>query len=87
MGTQVRLLRVELPVASTARAMQRLHKNLGLAFRPSLAGAGARDTSLGSQILRLVPSLAGAMPTIVLRGGAESREAALLGCRWVVELA
>ena len=85
MGTAARLLRVEVPVASTAKATQRLHKDLGLAFRPSLAGGGARDTSLGSQILRLVPSLPGAIPTIVLRGGAEPRAETLLGCKWVVE--
>ncbi len=42
-----RLARVELPVASTAPSTQRLHRDLGLAFRPSLAGGGARDTSLG----------------------------------------
>jgi hypothetical protein len=85
MGTPARLLRIEVPVSNTARATQRLHRDLGLAFRPSLAGTGARDTSIGSQLLRLVPSLPGAVPRIVIRGGLMPSEAALLGCRWVTE--
>ena len=85
MGKPVRLLRLEVPVASTAKATQRLHRDLGLAFRPSLAGEGARDTSIGSQLLRLVPSLPGAMPPIVLGGATTSKSATLLGCRWLVE--
>ncbi len=85
LGGPVQLVRLEVPVTNMQRAMQRLHRDLGLAFRPSLAGAGARDTSVGGQILRLVPSAAGPKPTIILRGGHEPREATLLGCRWTVE--
>ena len=85
LGGPVQLVRLEIPVANMQRAMQRLHRDLGLAFRPSLAGGGARDTSVGSQILRLVPAAPGAVPTIVLRGGASSPGANVLGCRWLVE--
>jgi catechol 2,3-dioxygenase-like lactoylglutathione lyase family enzyme len=83
--TSARLVRVEVPASQMQRATQRLHRDLGLAFRPSLAGGGARDTSIGSQILRLVPGTLGTLPTIVLRGGSASREASVLGCNWVVE--
>jgi hypothetical protein len=82
-GTPARLLRVELSVAQVARTTQRLHRDLGLAFRPSLAGGGARDTSVGSQVLRLVPRQSAA--TIAIRAGHERRELDLLGCHWVVE--
>src|SRR5262245_16040613 len=54
LGGPAALVRVELPVADTARATMSLLRDLGLQFRPSLAGAGARDTSIGSQTLRLV---------------------------------
>jgi catechol 2,3-dioxygenase-like lactoylglutathione lyase family enzyme len=85
LGSTVQLVRLEVPVVNMQRAMQRLHRDLGLAFRPSLAGGGARDTSLGSQMLRLVPWAAYPMPTLVIRSGHEPREATLLGCRWIVE--
>ncbi len=85
LGGPARLARIDMPVGSTARATQRLHRDLGLAFRPSLAGSGARDTSLGEETLRLVPSVPGAVPTIVIRGGSLEREASLLGCQWIVE--
>lgn len=84
LGGPASLVRVELPVADTARVTMRLLRDLGLQFRPSLAGAGARDTSLGSQTLRLAPAAAGASPTIVIRGGAEARGKELLGCRWEI---
>jgi hypothetical protein len=85
LGGPARLVRLDMPVTSMARATQRLHRDLGLAFRPSLAGGGARDTSLGRQTLRLVPSATGGQPTIVIRGGSLERQASLLGCRWVIE--
>jgi hypothetical protein len=66
-------------------ATRRLHRDLGLAFRPSLAGGGARDTSLGSQILRLLPPGAATIPTIAIRAGSKPHEATLLGCRWIME--
>ena len=81
LGGPARLVRVELPVADTGRAAMRLLRELGLQFRPSLGGAGARDSSIGSQVLRLVR---GGQPLIVLRGGAASRSADLLGVRWEI---
>ena len=87
LGGPASVVRVELPVADTARATMRLLRDLGLQFRPSLVGAGARDTSLGSQTLRLTPvgsAAAGATPSIVIRGGSEARAGAFLGCNWEV---
>lgn len=72
-GTAVRLLRVELPVRQTRTATLRLLRELDAQFRPSLSGHGARDASLGSQTLRLVPSVAGTPGRIVLGGGTEAR--------------
>jgi hypothetical protein len=83
--TPARLVRLEVPVSAMSLATRRLHRDLGLAFRPSLAGGGARDTSLGSQILRLLPHGAAAMPTIVIRGGHQVRSLELLGLRWQIE--
>lgn len=85
LGTPVRLTHVELPVRDIRGTTMRLHRELGLQFRPSLVGGGARDTSLGDQVLRLLPATAGALPTVGLRGGSSVREATALGCRWLVE--
>ncbi len=82
LGGPASLLRVELPVADTARATMRLLRDLGLQFRPSLAGGGARDTSIGAQTLRLRPAAAGGAPTIVIRGGSAALTEEVLGCRW-----
>lgn len=87
LGGPARLVRVELPVPEVARTGMRLLREFGLGFRPSLAGRGARDTTIGAQTLRLVP-IRGASappPTIVIGGGAQAREAELLGCRWVLQ--
>ena len=83
-GTPGRLARLELPVSDVRTATLRLLRELGLQFRPSLAGAGARDTSIGEHTLRLLPARTGSAsrPTIVVRGGKEAREMELLGCRW-----
>jgi hypothetical protein len=83
-GGPFRLERVEIPVAGTAASTMRLLRGLGLMFRPSLAGGGARDCSLGDQTLRLWPAGAPGMPTFVLRGRGRPRDERLLGCRWIV---
>ena len=85
LGTAARLERVELPVVSTHRATMRVHRDVGLGFRPSLAGGGARDTSVGRQTLRLFPAATGDPPRVVVRGGSEGRDVKLLGCRWSIE--
>jgi catechol 2,3-dioxygenase-like lactoylglutathione lyase family enzyme len=84
LGGPVRLERVELPVDDLRATTTRLHRDLGVAFRPSLAGGGARDTSVGRQTLRLVTDGPGRLPTVALRGGSAPREVELFGCRWVV---
>ena len=79
LGTPGRLVSVQLPVADMRAATMRLLRELGLQFRPSLAGRGARDTSIGQQTLRLA---AGGQPTIVVAAGAAERQLDLLGFRW-----
>ena len=85
-GGAVSLDVLELPVDDPNAASQRLLRALGLRFRPSLAGAGARDASVGRQIVRLRPRRGGgATPVIRLRArAAEERTIEMLGCRWVV---
>ena len=82
LGSVVRLVRVEVPVADVARASLWLLRQLGLQFRPSLAGGGARDATVGAQVLRLTPALPGRVPVIVLRGGPDPLTVDLLGVRW-----
>jgi len=84
---RVRLLRVELPVGDVARVSLRLLRTFGLQFRPSLAGGGTRDATIGSQTLRLVRAARGRRATVVMRGSAvaEPRQATALGCTWIVE--
>jgi glyoxalase-like protein len=84
-GGPVRLERVEVPVSSTHRATMRVHRDVGVAFRPSLAGAGARDGAVGRQTLRLFPAAQKDPPRVVVRGGPLGREVVLLGCQWLVE--
>jgi hypothetical protein len=78
-GTAGRLVRVELPVADVRAATLHLLRELGLQFRPSLGGGGARDASLGGQTLRVS---AVARPVITVRAGTVARRAEALGCEW-----
>jgi hypothetical protein len=87
LGAPVRLARLELPMTDMRRSTMRVHRDLGVAFRPSLVGGGARDGTVGSQTLRLVRAAAGRLPTVVLRGGPQDREADLVGCRFRIEAA
>jgi hypothetical protein len=87
LGGPARLERLEVPVSSTQRATMRVHRDVGVAFRPSLAGAGARDGAIGRQTLRLVPGSKTDPPRVVVRGGSVGREIELLGCRWQLEAA
>jgi hypothetical protein len=82
-GTTVALRRLELPVADIRRAPMRLLRDLGLGFRPSLAGQGARDVAVGRQTIRLVPGRV--RPTVVLRAGDAARQVEALGCSWHLE--
>lgn len=85
LGGPARLARVELPVADMKTMTMRIHRDLGLPFRPSLAGDGARDASVGRQILRLLRAGPGTLPAVVVRGGSSERSVELFGCRWQVE--
>ena len=80
LGTPARLLRVELAVREVRPVTQRLLGELGLLFRPSLGGGGARDTSIGAHVLRLASG--GGPARIVIGAGSEPREIDALGCRW-----
>jgi catechol 2,3-dioxygenase-like lactoylglutathione lyase family enzyme len=81
LGTPARLVRVELPVSDVRAATLRLLRQLGLQFRPSLAGRGGRDAAIGLHTLRV--STAAARPRITLRAGTKPREILdLLGCDW-----
>jgi len=82
----VRLDVLELPTASVPATIQGLTRALGLRFRPSLSGGGARDANIGSQTLRLRPSRGEpAAPSIHLASRAAiDRAVAAFGCRWVL---
>ncbi|HEY8871320.1 MAG TPA: VOC family protein [Candidatus Limnocylindrales bacterium] len=86
-GGPVRLEVLEIPVDDFSQSIQGFTRTVGLRFRPSLAGAGARDASVGEQILRLRPRRAArpSLPTVLLsvRGGAP-RSADAVGCHWLV---
>jgi Glyoxalase-like domain len=81
-----RLTALEMAVDDVAAATLRLLRTLDLHFRPSLQGGGARDTSIGDQILRIRPRRdPGPAATIrVSIPGRPSRQTDLLGCRWVI---
>lgn len=86
LGGPIDLETLELPVDDPNGASQRLLRAVGLRFRPSLAGGGSRDASVGRQTVRLRPRRGtAATPTIRLRGGSmDERSIELFGCRWVV---
>jgi hypothetical protein len=91
-GGTARLAAVQLAVPSVRLSLGRLARDVGLAFRPSLAGGGARDASVGDHLLRLVaarPGTPGLIVTIRAAGrgrgaGAAIVSADLFGCRFLV---
>jgi hypothetical protein len=85
LGGPARLQRIEMPATDLRAAAMRLIRDVGLGFRPSLSGRGARDASVGRQTVRLMPATRGVVPRIVIRGGAHSREVSVLGCSWQLE--
>jgi hypothetical protein len=84
-GTTARLSRVVFPVRDVRATTLGLLRDLGLQFRPSLAGGGARDAAVGAQTLRVLTATAGTPPEIGIRAGRRRFEAELLGCRWVLD--
>jgi hypothetical protein len=87
-GGPVRLETLELEVDDVRRTIPRLARSVGLRFRPSLAGGGSRDATIGPHVLRLRragPDAAGSATTIRLVGpGLPDRSVDALGCRWVL---
>ena len=83
LGGPVRLEVLELPMANVPVAIQSFGRTVGLRFRPSLAGGGARDANVARQVVRLRPAGRDARPGIELSSPApDSREAQLFGVRW-----
>ena len=84
-----RVTHLELPVEDVSRTIQAFTRAIGLRFRPSLAGGGARDTDVGEQVVRLRPRRRGdGSPAVTVRIrhrdlGAAAFDA--VGGRWVVE--
>jgi len=85
-GGPVRLVSLEIPVAGVQAAGLTLLRTANLRFRPSLAGHGARDASLGRQIVRLTPmGRGGDVAEIGLASPAgDGRAVEAFGCRWTV---
>jgi glyoxalase-like protein len=81
-----RLELLELRVDDVDRTSRAFMRTVGVRFRPSLVGAGARDADIGRHRLRLRSARSGArMATIDLSiSGATPTELDLLGCHWVV---
>jgi hypothetical protein len=78
---------LELAVDDVNPTSRAFTQTVGLRFRPSLSGHGARDADIGRQIVRLRPrrdpGVDGA--TIHLRqDSAQATQIDTLGCRWVV---
>ncbi len=83
-----RLATVELTVDDVPATTRRFGQAVDLRFRPSLAGDGARDASIGPQTLRLRPRRDAQAPATTVRlsmANAEPRLVDLLDCRWVVQ--
>jgi hypothetical protein len=86
-GDSFGLEALELSVDNVQVTSQRMGRAVGLRFRPSLAGGGARDANLGDQIVRLRPRRGATSAAVIrLRGpGRDLRNVDLFGCRWVVD--
>ena len=82
-----RLTVLELLVDDVNRTSQAFLRSVGLRFRPSLAGGGARDADIGPQTLRLRPRRDPATTTATVHlavTGGEPVDDVLLGLRWRV---
>ena len=82
-----RLAVLELGVEHLDRTSQSFLRTVGLRFRPSLSGGGARDTDIGSQMVRLRPTRDRTRPrtTVHLRTRQDvSVDVDALGCRWIL---
>ncbi len=88
LGSPVRLEGLTIPVSSVRRTQGAYLRSLGLLVRPSLAGRGARETSVGPHAIRLMAaSMAGvgSSDTATVRlvaTGIEPRVVDVLGIRF-----
>ena len=100
LGATVRLTTLELPIADAPSTIAALMRTVRIGpFRPSLAGGGTRDATVGTQTLRLrpdrtpsgAPDRAVGWPVatvhLVAAGTVEARDVDLLGCRFLVRAA
>ena len=93
-GGPVRFEALELPAPDLPLAARRYLRTVGIGpFRPSLAGRGARDATVGPHTIRFVPSHAAGWPVATFRlgvaldgvpAGTEVRNLELFGCRWII---
>jgi Glyoxalase-like domain len=90
-GGPVRFETLELPAPDVPLVTRRYLRTVGIGpFRPSLAGRGGRDATIGPHTIRFLPSRAGGWPmaTIQLKvGGSDGtvvRDLELLGCHWII---
>jgi hypothetical protein len=89
-GAAVRFEALELSVGDVRAVSDRYLRTLGSYFRPSLSGGGARDTNVGSHVIRLryggnLRMTARPLPALRLHApGVEARVADAVGVRWVV---
>jgi hypothetical protein len=82
-----RLNTLEIAVGDVATTIGRFLRTDGLRFRPSLAGGGARDATIGGQTVRIRPRRDARMPTSAIHlaiEGVTPTEVDLLGCRWII---
>jgi hypothetical protein len=85
-GGSVSLEAVELPVDDLNGSRQRFGRTAGLRFRPSLAGGGSRDASVGRQTVRLRPRWGGSAAALIHLAApvSDKRVGEFLGCRWMM---
>ena len=83
-----RMTVLELSVDEVNRTSQAFLRSVGLRFRPSLTGGGARDANVGRQTVRLRPRREADAPRSTVHLNIRGRAAAdveLLGLRWRTE--
>jgi len=82
-----RLTVLEIAVDDVGATFRAFTRTMGLRFRPSLSGRGARDADIGGQMVRLRPRRdpgVGGATIHVRHDGTDAMETDALGCRWVV---
>jgi hypothetical protein len=82
-----RLTTLEIAVSDVSATIGQYLRTTGLRFRPSLVGQGVRETTLGTQGVRIRPVRDPATPDVTVHlaiAGAPPSEVDLLGCRWIV---